>query len=445
MEIIPLLLLVLICLALLFGYPVAFTLSGVSILFALICIPFGIFDESILKSIPLRIFGIMNNVTLLAVPLFIFMGTVLERSGIAAKMLENMALAFKNIRGGLSISIIAVGALLAASTGIVGATVVTMGLMSLPILIQHGYKKDFSSGLVASTGTLGQIIPPSIALVLLGDVMSNAYQRAQNNMGIFSQQTVTVGDLFIGAIVPGIMICIGYLIYAIYQNYKNPNILFEPEANSASFKDILKTLALPLLLIVLVLGSIIAGIATPTEASAIGAAGALLIVLINGKLSLGFIKETSQKTAIVSTMIFTILIGASIFSLIFRGVGGDDLIDLIFGSLPGGSYTALIFVLIFVFLLGFILDFIEICYVIVPLVAPPLLMMGFDPVWLAILIAINLQTSFLTPPFGFSLFYLRGVADESIQTSEIYRGVIPFIFIQLLVLITVLFLPFLVL
>ena len=445
MEIIPLLLLVLICLALLFGYPVAFTLSGVSILFALICIPFGIFDESILKSIPLRIFGIMNNVTLLAVPLFIFMGTVLERSGIAAKMLENMALAFKNIRGGLSISIIAVGALLAASTGIVGATVVTMGLMSLPVLIQQGYKKDFSSGLVASTGTLGQIIPPSIALVLLGDVMSNAYQRAQNNMGIFSQQTVTVGDLFIGAIVPGIMICLGYLIYTIYQNYKNPNILFEPEASSASFKDILKTLALPLLLIILVLGSIIAGIATPTEASAIGAAGSLLIVLINGKLSLGFIKETSQKTAIVSTMIFTILIGASIFSLIFRGVGGDDLIDLVFSSLPGGPYTALIFVLIFVFLLGFILDFIEICYVIVPLVAPPLLMMGFDPVWLAILIAINLQTSFLTPPFGFSLFYLRGVANESIQTSEIYRGVIPFILIQLLVLITVLFLPFLVL
>ena len=445
MEIIPLLLLVLICLALLFGYPVAFTLSGVSILFALVCIPFGIFDESILKSIPLRIFGIMNNVTLLAVPLFIFMGTVLERSGIAAKMLENMALAFKNIRGGLSISIIAVGALLAASTGIVGATVVTMGLMSLPVLIQQGYKKDFSSGLVASTGTLGQIIPPSIALVLLGDVMSNAYQRAQNNMGIFSQQTVTVGDLFIGAIVPGIMICLGYLTYTIYQNYKNPNILFEPEAKSASFKDILKTLALPLLLIILVLGSIIAGIATPTEASAIGAAGALLIVLINGKLSLGFIKKTSQKTAIVSTMIFTILIGASIFSLIFRGVGGDDLIDLVFGSLPGGPYTALIFVLIFVFLLGFILDFIEICYVIVPLVAPPLLMMGLDPVWLAILLAINLQTSFLTPPFGFSLFYLRGVANESIETAEIYKGVIPFIFIQLLVLITVLFLPFLVL
>ena len=445
MEIVPLLLLALICYALLLGYPVAFTLSGVSILFALICIPLGIFDESILKSIPLRIFGIMNNVTLLAVPLFIFMGTILERSGIAAKMLANMALAFKNIRGGLSISIIAVGALLAASTGIVGATVVTMGLMSLPVLVQQGYKKDFSSGLVASTGTLGQIIPPSIALVLLGDVMSNAYQRAQNNMGIFSQKTVTVGDLFIGAIIPGIMICLGYLFYTLYQNYKNPNILFEPNAKNAPASEILKTLALPLILIMLVLGSIIAGIATPTEASAIGAMGALIIAMVNGKFNLAFLQEASQKTAIVSTMIFTILIGASIFSLIFRGVGGDELIDLVFGSLPGGPYTALIFVLLFVFLLGFILDFIEICYVIVPLVAPPLLMMGFDPVWLAILLAINLQTSFLTPPFGFSLFYLRGVADESIKTFEIYQGVIPFILIQLFILSLVLLFPFIVL
>ena len=435
----------LVCCALLFGYPVAFTLSGISILFALICIPFGLFDPDIFKSIPLRIFGIMNNVTLLAVPLFIFMGTVLERSGIAAKMLENMALAFKNIRGGLSISIILVGALLAASTGIVGATVVTMGLMSLPVLIQQGYKKDFSAGLVASTGTLGQIIPPSIALVLLGDVMSNAYQRAQNNMGIFSQKTVTVGDLFVGAIVPGILICLGYLFYTLYQNSKNADIQFDPNAQSASSIDVLKTLAMPLLLIVLVLGSIIAGIATPTEASAIGAMGALFIALVNGKFNLAFIKEASEKTAIVSTMIFTILIGASIFSLIFRGVGGDELINLIFGSLPGGPYTALIFVLLFVFLLGFILDFIEICYVIVPLVAPPLLMMGFDPVWLAILLAINLQTSFLTPPFGFSLFYLRGVADESIKTIDIYKGVIPFIIIQLLILTLVLVFPFIVL
>ena len=397
MELIPLLLLTIICVVLLLGYPVAFTLAGISILFAVVCIPFGIFDPTILKSIPIRVFGIMNNVTLLAVPLFIYMGTVLEKSGIAAKMLENMAAAFKNTKGGLSISIIFVGALLAASTGIVGATVVTMGLMSLPILINQGYEKSFSTGLVASTGTLGQIIPPSIALVLLGDVMSNAYQRAQNDMGIFSQQTVTVGDLFIGAIVPGIMICLGYLIYTIYKNKTNPHL--KDYTNSSNVKNLVlfKTLMLPIILIFLVLGSIFAGIATPTEAAAIGAFGALIIALINQKVDISFIKETSEKTAVVSTMIFTILIGASIFSLIFRGVGGDDLIDLIFNSLPGSSYTALIFVLLVIFLLGFILDFIEICYVIIPLVAPPLLMMGFDPVWLAILFAINLQTSFLTP------------------------------------------------
>ena len=445
MEIIPLLLLLLVCSALLLGYPVAFTLGGVSIIFALICMPFGIFDSTIFKSIPIRIFGIMNNVTLLAVPLFIFMGTILERSGIAAKMLENMAAAFRKVNGGLSISIIIVGALLAASTGIVGATVVTMGLMSLPILIKQGYEKSFSSGLVASTGTLGQIIPPSIALVLLGDVMSNAYQRAQNDMGIFSQKTVTVGDLFIGAIVPGIMICLGYLIYTIYKNKNNKNL--KNYSNEPSIKriEIIKTLALPITLIFLVLGSIFAGIATPTEASAIGAFGALIIAFVNGKINFDFIKVVSEKTAVVSTMIFAILIGASIFSLIFRGVGGDDLISLIFNSLPGGSYTALVFVLIVIFFLGFILDFIEICYVIVPLVAPPLLMMGIDPVWLAILFAVNLQTSFLTPPFGFSLFYLRGVADESIQTNEIYRGVIPFILIQLAVMIAILTMPFLIL
>jgi tripartite ATP-independent transporter DctM subunit len=441
MEIIPLILIILICATLLLGYPVAFTLSGVSLLFALACIPFGVFDASIFKSIPIRIFGIMNNVTLLAVPLFIYMGTILERSGIAAQMLKNMALAFKNIRGGLSISIIFVGALLAASTGIVGATVVTMGLMSLPIMMQQGYRKDFASGLVASTGTLGQIIPPSIALVLLGDVMSNAYQRAQNDMGIFSQKTVTVGDLFIGAIIPGAMICFGYLLYTIYKNFENKNIISDKSTLSISKVELIKTLGLPLSLIFIVLGSIIAGIATPTEASALGAMGALIISAINGKISASFIKETSQKTAIVSSMIFAILIGASIFSLIFRGIGGDEFIDLIFGSLPGGPYVALIFVLALVFLLGFILDFIEICYVIVPLVAPPLLIMGFDPVWLAILLAINLQTSFLTPPFGFSLFYLRGVVDESIKTSEIYKGVIPFIFIQLLVLVLVLIFP----
>ena len=442
MEIIPILLIALICMALLVGYPVAFTLAGTSILFALLGIIFGFFDANLFKTLPMRIFGIMNNQTLLAVPLFVFMGVVLERSGIASKMLRDMAIVFKNTNSGLSISIIIVGALLAASTGIVGATVVTMGLMSLPAMLKQGYDKGFASGLVASTGTLGQIIPPSIALVLLGDVMSNAYQRAQNNLGVFSQETVSVGDLFVGAVIPGLMIVIGYLIYTILTNRKKEFVVIEETAGEAS---ILKTLLPPATLIFVVLGSIIGGIATPTEAAGVGALGALIIAAINGNANLELIKATSYKAATVTTMIFSILIGASIFSLIFRGVGGDLLVDQIFEMMPGGKYTALFFILFAIFLFGFILDFIEICYVIIPLVAPPLLMMGFDPVWLGILMAINLQTSFLTPPFGFSLFYLRGVADISIKTTEIYKGVIPFIGIQLLVLLTVVLFPFIIL
>ena len=441
MEIIPLLLIALICGALILGYPVAFTLAGVSILYAFLGIQFGFFEENLLRNIPIRIFGIMNNQTLLAVPLFVLMGVILERSGIAAKMLQDMAAIFRGTPSGLSISIIVVGALLAASTGIVGATVVTMGLMSLPALIKQGYSKEFSSGLVASTGTLGQIIPPSIALVLLGDVMTNAYQRAQNNLGIFSQKTVSVGDLFVGAIIPGIMIIIGYLAYAIYKN-RSKKFIHSGEPNHEI--NILITLLPPILLIFMVLGSIIAGIATPTEAAGVGALGAILIAMLNGKFDLKLLKETSFKAATVTTMIFSILIGASIFSLIFRGVGGDALVDEIFNLMPGGKYTALIFILVAIFIFGFILDFIEICYVIIPLVAPPLLMMGFDPVWLGILFAINLQTSFLTPPFGFSLFYLRGVADKDIKTQEIYRGVVPFICIQLTVLLMIILFPILI-
>ena len=442
MEIIPILLIVLICAALLLGYPVAFTLAGTSILFALLGITMDFFDPNLFKTLPMRIFGIMNNQTLLAVPLFVFMGVILERSGIAAKMLRDMAIVFKNTNSGLSISIIIVGALLAASTGIVGATVVTMGLMSLPAMLKQGYDKDFAAGLVASTGTLGQIIPPSIALVLLGDVMSNAYQRAQNNMGIFSQETVSVGDLFIGAIVPGIMIVVGYLIYTVLVNRKKE---FAPISEIEGEANILKTLLPPAILIFVVLGSIIAGIATPTEAAGVGAFGALIIAGLNGSVNMELLKVTSYKAATVTTMIFSILIGASIFSLIFRGVGGDLLVDQIFEMMPGGKYTALFFILFAIFLFGFILDFIEICYVIIPLVAPPLLMMGFDPVWLGILMAINLQTSFLTPPFGFSLFYLRGVADESIKTTDIYKGVVPFILIQLVVLLIVIIFPFFIL
>ena len=442
MEIIPILLIALICMALIVGYPVAFTLAGTSILFALLGIVFGFFDANLFKTLPMRIFGIMNNQTLLAVPLFVFMGVVLERSGIASKMLRDMAIVFKNTNSGLSISIIIVGALLAASTGIVGATVVTMGLMSLPAMLKQGYDKDFASGLVASTGTLGQIIPPSIALVLLGDVMSNAYQRAQNNLGVFSQETVSVGDLFVGAVVPGLMIVIGYLIYTILINRKKEFVVIEETKGEA---NILKTLLPPATLIFVVLGSIIGGIATPTEAAGVGALGALIIAAINGNANLELIKITSYKAATVTTMIFSILIGASIFSLIFRGVGGDLLVDQIFEMMPGGKYTALFFILFAIFLFGFILDFIEICYVIIPLVAPPLLMMGFDPVWLGILMAINLQTSFLTPPFGFSLFYLRGVAEASIKTTDIYKGVIPFIIIQILVLLFVIVFPFVIL
>jgi len=442
MEIIPILLIALICMALLVGYPVAFTLAGTSILFALLGIVFGFFDANLFKTLPMRLFGIMNNQTLLAVPLFVFMGVVLERSGIASKMLRDMAIVFKNTNSGLSISIIVVGALLAASTGIVGATVVTMGLMSLPAMLKQGYDKDFASGLVASTGTLGQIIPPSIALVLLGDVMSNAYQRAQNNLGVFSQETVSVGDLFVGAVVPGLMIVIGYLIYTVLINRKKEFVVIEETSGEA---NILKTLLPPATLIFVVLGSIIGGIATPTEAAGVGALGALIIAAINGNANLELIKTTSYKAATVTTMIFSILIGASIFSLIFRGVGGDFLVDQIFEMMPGGKYTALFFILFAIFLFGFILDFIEICYVIIPLVAPPLLMMGFEPVWLGILMAINLQTSFLTPPFGFSLFYLRGVADASIKTTDIYKGVIPFIVIQILVLLFVIVFPFVIL
>ena len=437
MEIIPLIFILLVCASLLMGFPVAFTLAGLSVLYALIGVIIGFFDVNLFKNIPIRIYGIMNNQTLLAVPLFIYMGVTLEKSGIAASMLSEMGKAFAKVKSGLGISIILVGTLLAASTGIVGATVVTMGLMSLPILLKQGYSKEFSTGLVAATGTLGQIIPPSIALVLLGDVMSNAYQRAQNNLGIFSQKTVSVGDLFIGAIIPGLLICVGYLIYTILVNRKK---ILKVETDNQN-TNLIRTLFPPFLLIFVVLGSIIAGVATPTEAAGIGALGSFIIATFSNKISISLFKDISFQSAKITTMIFAILIGASIFSLVFRGIGGDDLIDQIFGALPGGPYTALLIILFGIFIIGFILDFIEICYVIVPLIATPLLMMGFDPVWLSILLAIVLQTSFLTPPFGFSLFYLRGVARDNIQTKEIYKGVVPFIVIQLVALALVILFP----
>ena len=427
-----------ICLALMAGYPVAFTLGGMSLLFAGGGIALNLFDPSFLGALPSRLFGTMNNQTLLAVPLFVFMGVMLEKSRIAEDLLDAMSRLFGGLRGGLAFSVCIVGALLAASTGIVGATVVTLGLLALPTMLRRGYDPSIATGTLAATGTLGQIIPPSIILVLLGDVLSNAYQQAQTRMGIFSTKTVTVSDLFIGSLVPGLMLVGLYLLYlvgvAIWQPHKLPALSREERAE-VSWRGVLMSLLPPLLLIMSVLGSILAGIATPTEAAAVGALGATLLALAKRQLGIGKLREVAQATTEISAMVFMILLGASIFSLVFRGYGGDDLIHHLFDQLPGGVFTATLVVMLVIFFLGFILDFIEITFVVVPIVGPVLLSMGLDPVWLGVMIALNLQTSFLTPPFGFSLFYLRGVTPASVPTSAIYRGVLPFIAIQILMLI----------
>lgn len=437
-ELIPLLMFVAICLLLMLGYPVAFTLGGVALACAGLGIMGGVFDPNLLKSFPSRLYGIMNNYTLVAVPLFVFMGAVLEKSRLAEDLLANMSKACGSLPGGLGISVIAVGAMLAASTGIVGATVVTMGLMSLPLMIKRGYAPSFACGTICATGTLGQIIPPSIALVLLGDVLSSAYQQAQLKLGVFNPKTISVGDLFVAAIVPGLLLVAFYMLYVFFTAYFRPHII-PPVMKDDSVEKIpgmrlLLSLLPVLILIGLVLGSILIGAATPTEAAGVGALGACLLALSKKQLSLGRLREVAQSTTQISAMIFMILIGASLFSLVFRGFGGEELVHQFFNQLPGGVFTAVFLVMLVMFLLGFILDFIEIIFVVVPIVGPVLLAMGVDPIWLGIMIAVNLQTSFLTPPFGFALFYLRGVAPASIRTSEIYRGVIPFILLQLLLL-----------
>ena len=434
-EFIPLFMFLVVCGLLMLGYPVALSLGGTALIFASFGIISGIFDPSLLRATPDRLFGIMNNETLIAVPLFVFMGVMLEKSRVAEDLLENMAKAFKTAPGGLGISVVFVGMLLAASTGIVGATVVAMGLMSLPTMLRRGYNPSLAAGTICATGTLGQIIPPSITLVLLGDVISNAYQRAQLNLGVFNTATVSVGDLFMGAMIPGL------LLVALYATYVLCFALAKPDQAPAIQDEedlplgkVFASLALPLVLICLVLGSILAGIATPSEAAAVGALGATLLALAKGAFSLDKLKQVMQGTLETTSMVFLILIGASIFSLIFRGYGGEELIHSLFTDMPGGVVGAMLIVMLVIFLLGFILDFIEITFVVVPIVGPVLLMMGVDPIWLGIMIAINLQTSFLTPPFGFALFYLRGVAPESLKTTDIYRGVMPFIGIQLAVL-----------
>ena len=436
MEYLSLVLFVAVCLVLLTGYPVAFALAGTSLVFAFIGSFIGVFDTAFMHALPSRIFGIMNNQTLLAVPLFVFMGVVLEKSKIAEELLISISQLFSRFRGGLAIAVVMVGALLAASTGIVGATVVTMGLLSLPAMLKQKYNPSIACGSICAVGTLGQIIPPSIALVLLGDVISNAFQQSQLDMGIFSPETVSVGDLFVGAIVPGVLLVVLYLVYLLAVAWFKPEYLpaFDSK-EKVKLGQLIKAVVPPILLIIIVLGSILAGFATPTEAAAIGAFGALVLALAKGALNIKMLTSANKATLTCTCMVFLILIGASVFSLVFRGLGGEELIESVFENLPGGVFTAMLLVMVILFLLGFILDFIEITFVVVPIVAPVLLSMGLDPVWLGIMIAINLQTSFLTPPFGFALFYLRGVADKAIKTTQIYKGVVPFIIIQLFVLV----------
>ena len=423
--------------ALIAGFPVAFTLAGVSLLFAGLGILTGTFDPVFLEAFPNRVFGIMTNETLIAVPVFVFMGVMLERSKLADQLLQSLASLMRGIPGGLGIAVVLVGAMLAASTGIVGATVVTMGLISLPTMLNRGYHPAIATGTICSAGTLGQIIPPSIVLVMLADVLANAYQQAQLSMGIFSPKTVSVGELFAGALVPGLLLVAAYLVFLILVAFFKPSLMPAADKDDSEQVGIGRLLLLasgPLFLIAAVLGSIMAGLATPTEAAAVGAVGAMLLAAIRRRLNLETVRAVVHQTTLITAMVFMILIGASLFSLVFRGFGGDELITEFLSGLPGGEIGAMVVVMLLMFLLGFVLDFIEITFIVVPIVGPVLLAMGFDPVWLGVMMALNLQTSFLTPPFGFSLFYLRGVCPEEISTPTIYRGVIPFIAIQFLLL-----------
>lgn len=433
---------------LLIGYPVAFTLAGSALLFALLGAELGFLDLNFLSVFPLRLLGTMKTESLVAIPLFVFMGIMLEKSNLAGQLLEAMSRAFAKVPGGLGISVVIVGALLAASTGIVGATVVTMGLMSLPVMNRAGYDKKLSTGLICASGTLGQIIPPSIVLILLGDVLQQANEQAASKAGILVPEPVTAIDLFAGALIPG-MIMVGlYIGFQIYRAVTDPASSPALEGKMESGGEAISlagAIVPPLLLILIVLGSILTGIATPTESAAVGAMGAALLALRAKGLSIRKLYDVASDSIKVTSMVFFILIGASMFSLVFRGLGGDVAIEHFLTSLPGGRFTAFLLVMSVMFLLGFFLDFIEIIFMIVPIVGPILIAMGFSPLWLGVMIGLNLQTSFLTPPFGFALFYLRGVAPESVSTSDIYRGVIPFIGLQFVAMIAICLFPALVL
>ena len=436
-----------VCVLLLVGYPVALTLAGVSLGFAVAGSAAGVMNLALLGALPERIFGIMTNDVLLAIPLFIFMGVMLERSRIAEELLETMGRLFGALPGGLGLSVIVVGVLLAAAKGVVGATTVTMGLIVLPTMLRHGYDKALAAGTVAATATLAQIFPPAIVLVLLGDQLSNSYQAAQLAQGNFAPQTVSVADLFAGAIIPGLVLVLLYLLYligiAIFFPQKSPAIAPDPAAprGFALARRLIAVLIAPIALILAVLGSILGGVATPTEAASVGAVGAILLAMLRSGAT-GLLMPVMVRTTQITSMIFVILIGATLFSLVFRGLGGDVMVERALTNLPGGVAGATLAVMAALFLLGFVMDAFEIIFVVVPIVAPVLLKLpGVDPVWLGIMMAVNLQTSYMHPPLGPTLFYLRGVAPPEVTTRHIYLGIIPYVLIQLAMLVALWFLP----
>ncbi len=401
------------------GFPVAFTLLGVSLVFGLVGFGWDFFNL-----LPLRIWGVMTNFTLVAVPLFVFMGVMLERSGIARELIEAMGGLLGRLRGGLAVAVVVVGALLGASTGIVGATVVTMGLLALPTMIDRGYQQELATGTVAASGTLGQIIPPSIVLVLLGDIIG-----------------VSVGDLFVGAVLPGLLLVFLYIGYILLRSRLQPELAPEIAGGRVAAATLVRALLPPLFLMVAVLGSIFAGIASPTEAAGVGAAGATLLTVIKRRFSLAVLREVMETTTRLTSMVFIILCGAAAFGLVFRGLGGDMLVRDFVSHLPFGKWGVLTVVMAVVFVIGFFLDFIEITFIHIPVLAPIMIHYGFDPVWFAVLFAVNLQTSFLTPPFGFALFYLKGTAPPGVSTLAIYRGIVPFVLLQLAALVLLILFP----
>jgi tripartite ATP-independent transporter DctM subunit len=424
--------------AVLLGYPVAFTLAGVGLMFAGLGMVVGVFDAAILSALAGRYFGTMTNETLVAVPLFVFMGVMLERSKIAEALLTTMGELFGALRGGLGYSVVIVGALLAASTGIVGATVVTMGLLSLPAMMRAGYDPRLAAGTICAAGTLGQIIPPSTVLIFVGDILQGANQQAQLELGNLAPQPISVGQLFAGAMLPGLALVGLYLAWILFKSITDPRscppLEMSDEQRAGLAGRVLSALAPPLLLILAVLGSILAGIATPTESASVGAVGAMLLAGVKNRFDNRVLREVLRTTLTITSMVFVILLGASVFSLVFRGLGGENLVHDALASLPGGAVGAVLAVMVVIFVLGFFLDTFEIIFIVVPIAAPALIKLGVDPIWLGVMIGVNLQTSFLTPPFGFALFYLRGVAGRLVKTAEIYRGVLPFVALQLVAL-----------